>query len=143
MARVRVLIVDDHAALLSAIRRLLAQEFEVVGEAHDGEEAVQMARDLRPDVVLTDLGMPRRGGLDAIRRISADRSASAIVVLTVLADSAVVGAAVEAGARAYVLKSQAGLELLPAISAALAGRCTVPAGLSGTVTSQLRGAPLS
>jgi DNA-binding NarL/FixJ family response regulator len=131
MDRARVLIVDDHAALLSAIRRLLAQEFEVVGEAHDGEEAVRMARDLHPDVVLTDLAMPRRGGLDAIRQINAEGSASAIVVLTVLADSAVVGAAVEAGARAYVLKSQAGVELLPAITAALAGRCTVPAGLSG------------
>jgi DNA-binding NarL/FixJ family response regulator len=130
MGRVRVLIVDDHAALLSAIRRLLAQEFEVVGEAHDGEEAVQMARDLHPDVVLTDLAMPRRGGLDAIRRISADGSATAIVVLTVVADTAVVDAAVEAGARAYVLKSQAGVELLPAISAALAGRYTIPAGLS-------------
>jgi len=131
MGRVRVLIVDDHAALLSAIRRLLAQEFEVVGEAHDGEEAVRMARDLHPDVVLTDLAMPRRGGLDAIRQINAEGSASTIVVLTVLADSAVVGAAVEAGARAYVLKSQAGVELLPAITAALAGRCTIPAGLSG------------
>lgn len=130
MARVRVLIVDDHAALLSAIRRLLAQEFEVVGEAHNGDEAVRMARDLHPDVVLTDLGMPRRGGLDAIRQINAEGSASTIVVLTVLADSAVVGAAVEAGASAYVLKSQAGVELLPAITAALAGRCTVPAGLS-------------
>jgi DNA-binding NarL/FixJ family response regulator len=130
MARVRVLIVDDHAALLSAIRGLLAEEFDVVGEAHDGDEAVQMARDLRPDVVLTDLAMPRRGGLEAIRRINSDGSASAIIVLTVLADSAVVGAAVEAGARAYVLKAQAGIELLPAISAALAGRCTVPAGLS-------------
>jgi DNA-binding NarL/FixJ family response regulator len=131
MDRARVLIVDDHAVLLSAIRRLLDQEFEVVGEAHDGEEAVRMARDLHPDVVLTDLAMPRRGGLDAIRQINAEGSASAIVVLTVLADSAVVGAAVEAGARAYVLKSQAGVELLPAITAALAGRCTVPAGLSG------------
>src|SRR4051794_9622076 len=130
MAPVRVLIVDDHHALLSAIRGLLAQEFEVVGEAHDGDEAIQMARDLRPDVVLTDLAMPRRGGLDAIRRINSDGSASAIIVLTVLADSAVVGAAVEAGASAYVLKAQAGVELLPAISAALAGRCTVPAGLS-------------
>jgi DNA-binding NarL/FixJ family response regulator len=131
MARVRVLLADDHPPLLSAIRRLLGQEFEVVGEAHDGEEAVRMARDLHPDVVLTDLAMPRRGGLDAIRQINAEGSASAIVVLTVLADSAVVGAAVEAGARAYVLKSQAGVELLPAITAALAGRCTVPAGLSG------------
>jgi DNA-binding NarL/FixJ family response regulator len=130
MARVRVLLADDHRSLLSAIRRLLAQEFDVVGEAHDGEEAVQMARALRPDVVVTDLAMPRGGGLDAIRRIKAEGSASAIVVLTVLADSAVVGAAVEAGARAYVLKSQAGVELLPAISAALAGRCTLPAGLS-------------
>jgi DNA-binding NarL/FixJ family response regulator len=130
MARVRVLLADDHPPLLSAIRRLLAQEFDVVGEAHDGEEAVQMARALRPDVVLMDLAMPRRGGLDAIRRINAEGSAAAIVVLTVLADSAVVGAAVEAGARAYILKSQAGVELLPAISAALAGRRTLPAGLS-------------
>jgi DNA-binding NarL/FixJ family response regulator len=130
MVRARVLLADDHPALLSAIRRLLAQEFEVVGEAHDGDEAVQMARDLRPDVVLTDLAMPRGGGLAAIRRISAAASSPTIVVLTVLDDSAVVGAAVEAGARAYVLKSQAGVELLPAISAALAGRCTVPAGFS-------------
>ena len=130
MTRVRVLLADDHPPLLSAIRRLLGEEFDVVGEAHDGEEVARMARDLRPDIVLTDLAMPRTGGLDAIRQINADGSASAIVVLTVLADSAVVGAAVAAGARAYVLKSQAGAELLPAISAALAGHCTVPAGLS-------------
>ncbi len=130
MTRVRVLLADDHPPLLSAIRRLLGEEFDVVGEAHDGEEAARMARDLRPDIVLIDLAMPRTGGLDAIRQINAERSASAIVVLTVLADAAVVGAAVEAGARGYVLKSQAGAELLPAISAALAGRCTVPVGLS-------------
>jgi DNA-binding NarL/FixJ family response regulator len=130
MAQVRVLLADDHLPVLAAIRRLLGQDFDVVGEAHDGEEVARMARDLRPDIVLTDLAMPRTSGLDAIRRINADRSASAIVVLTVLADRAVVGAAVEAGARAYVLKSEAGAELLPAIAAALAGRCTVPAGLS-------------
>lgn len=129
MGRVRVLLADDHLPLLAAIRRLLAQEFEVVGEAHDGEEAIRMARALRPDVVVTDLAMPRSGGLAAIRQINAEGCASAIVVLTVLADSAVVGAAVDAGARAYVLKPQAGVELLPAISLALAGRGTFPAGL--------------
>jgi DNA-binding NarL/FixJ family response regulator len=135
MARVRVLLADDHLPLLSAIRRLLSAEFEVVGEAHDGEEATRMARELRPDIVVTDLAMPRTGGLDAIRRIKADQSASAIVVLTVLADPAVVDAAVEAGARGYVLKSQAGAQLLPAITAALAGRCTVPVGLSWSQTA--------
>lgn len=129
MARVRVLLADDHPPLLAAVRRLLAPEFEVVGEAHNGEEAIQMARDLHPDVVVTDLAMPRKGGLDAIRQISANKLAPAVVVLTVLADSAVVDAAVAAGARAYVLKSQAGVALLPAISAALAGRSTIPAEL--------------
>jgi DNA-binding NarL/FixJ family response regulator len=129
MARARVLLADDHPPLLAAVRRLLAPEFDVVGEAHNGQEAIRMARELRPDVVLTDLAMPRIGGLDAIRQINADGSATAIVVLTVLADSAVVGAAVEAGARAYVLKSQAGVALLPAISAALAGHSTVPPDL--------------
>jgi DNA-binding NarL/FixJ family response regulator len=126
MARARVLLADDHPPLLAAIRRLLAPEFDVVGEAHSGQEAIRMARELRPDVLLTDLAMPRGGGLDAIRQITAEGSTAAIVVLTVLADSAVMGAAVEAGARAYVLKSQAGLKLVPAISAALAGRSTLP-----------------
>jgi DNA-binding NarL/FixJ family response regulator len=129
MARVRVLLADDHPLLLAAIRRLLAPEFEIVGEAHNGEEAVRMARDLRPDVVVTDLAMPRQGGLEAIRQMRAHGSAPTVVVLTVLADSAVVDAAVEAGARAYVLKSQAGVALLPAISAAIAGRFTLPAEL--------------
>jgi DNA-binding NarL/FixJ family response regulator len=124
MARVRVLLADDNPPLLAAVRRLLGPEFEVVGEAHTGEEAIQLARDLRPDVVLTDLAMPRRGGLDAIRQITADRSATAVVVLTVLADSAVRDAAMEAGARAYVVKARAGVELVPAISAALAGEAS-------------------
>jgi DNA-binding NarL/FixJ family response regulator len=129
MARVRVLLADDHPPLLAAVRRLLGPEFEVVGEAHTGEEAIRLAHDLRPDVVLTDLAMPRKGGLEAIRQIAKDRSATAIVVLTVLADPAVRDAAMQAGARAYVVKARAGVELVPAISAALAGPANSASGM--------------
>jgi DNA-binding NarL/FixJ family response regulator len=126
MARLRVLLADDHPPLLAAIRRLLDPEFEIAGEAADGLEAVRLARALRPNVVVIDLAMPRMGGIEAIRQIRADNSASAIVVLSVLSDPAVLAVALEAGARGYVLKSQAGIDLIPTIHAALAGQSRVP-----------------
>ncbi|HEX5575946.1 MAG TPA: response regulator transcription factor [Gemmatimonadales bacterium] len=121
MPRVRVLLADDHPPLLAAIRRLLAAEFDVVGEASDGAEAIKLARGLQPDVVVIDLAMPRVGGIEAIRQIQAAHSGLAIVALTVLSDPAVRTAALEAGARGYVLKSQAGSDLIPAIRGALGG----------------------
>jgi DNA-binding NarL/FixJ family response regulator len=128
MPRVRVLLADDHPPLLAAIRRLLAAEFELVGEASDGAEAIRLARGLQPDVLVIDLAMPRVGGIEAIRQIQAAHSGLAIVALTVLSDPAVRAAALEAGARAYVLKSQAGSDLIPAIRGALIGESRVPAG---------------
>jgi DNA-binding NarL/FixJ family response regulator len=127
MARLRVLLADDHPPLLAAIRRLLDPEFEIAGEAADGLEAVRLARTLRPNVVVIDLAMPRMGGIEAIRQIRAENTTSAIVVLSVLSDPAVLAAALEAGARGYVLKSQAGIDLIPTIHAALAGQSKVPA----------------
>jgi len=127
MPRVQVLLADDHPPLLAAIRRLLADEFDIVGAATDGSEAVRMARLLQPDVLVTDLAMPRMGGIEAIRQIVAERPSMAIVALTVLADPAVLAAALAAGARGYVLKSQAGTDLIPAIRGALAGQTRVPA----------------
>jgi DNA-binding NarL/FixJ family response regulator len=124
MPRTRVLLADDHPPLLAAIRRLLAAEFEIVGEASDGVEAVRLAKALQPEVVVIDLAMPRMGGIEAIREMRADGSASAIVALTVLSDHAVQAATFEAGARGYVLKSQAGSDLIPAIRAALAKSAT-------------------
>jgi DNA-binding NarL/FixJ family response regulator len=126
MPRVQVLLADDHPPLLAAIRRLLAEEFDIVGAATDGAEAVRMARLLEPDVLVIDLAMPRMGGIEAIRQIVAERPSMAIVALTVLADPAVLAAALAAGARGYVLKSQAGTDLMPAIKAALAGQTRVP-----------------
>jgi DNA-binding NarL/FixJ family response regulator len=119
MRRPRVLLADDHPPLLAAIRRLLAEEFEVVGEASDGAEAVRLARALQPDVVIMDLAMPPLGGMEAIRQLQADPSGPAVLALTVISDSAVRRAALEAGASGYVLKSQAGCDLIPAIRAAL------------------------
>jgi DNA-binding NarL/FixJ family response regulator len=126
MARVRVLLADNHPPLLAAVRRLLAPDFDVVGEASDGAEAVRLASALHPDVMVIDLAMPRMGGIEAIRQVSRAQSSQAIVALSVLSDPAVLAAALDAGARGYVLKSQAGTELIPAIRAALAGEARVP-----------------
>jgi DNA-binding NarL/FixJ family response regulator len=126
MARARVLLADDHPPLLAAIRRLLAEQFDVVGEASDGAEAVRLAGVLQPDVLVIDLAMPRLGGIEAIRQIQAAGSGPAMVALTVLSDPAVLAAALQAGARGYVLKSQAGSDLIPTIEAALAGQTRVP-----------------
>jgi DNA-binding NarL/FixJ family response regulator len=126
MHRPRVLLADDHPPLLAAIKRLLAEEFEVVGEASDGAEAVRLARALHPDVVIMDLAMPPMGGIDAIRQLQADPSGPAVLALTVISDSAVRRAALEAGASGYVLKSQAGGDLIPAIRAALHDESVLP-----------------
>lgn len=119
-----VLLVDDHRMMLEGLRSVLEAEegYEVVGEALDGRKAVEMARTLKPDVVVMDIGMPDLNGVEATRQILADHPSAHIVALSTHTDKRYVLAMLEAGASAYVLKVSAYDELRRAISAVTDGK---------------------
>ena len=122
--KIRLLVADDHDVVRQGLRFYLRpdEEVEIVGEAADGEEAVAIARELRPDVVLMDLLMPRMNGIEATERIKAELPEVEIVALTsVLEDDAVTGA-IRAGAIGYLLKNTKAEELSAAIRGAAAGQ---------------------
>jgi DNA-binding NarL/FixJ family response regulator len=116
MTRLRVLIADDHPVYRDGlIAALAAVEFDVVGEAADGRQAVALSLELQPDVVIMDLDMPGIGGIEATRRIAHGRPHIAILVLTMLADDDSVFAALRAGARGYLLKGAGRAEIVRAV----------------------------
>lgn len=116
-----VLLADDHPELLVEVRQLVATVFNVVGTVGDGQALVELADALKPDVVVTDLRMPRLSGIDAARTILEHETCKAIVLLTVYDNPRLIETALEAGVLGYVLKATAGEELIPAIEAALQG----------------------
>ena len=120
---IRVLIVDDHAVVRQGLKAFLRtqDDIEVVGEAADGEEAVRQASRLMPDVVLMDLVMPERDGVEATKAILAANAATKVIVLTSFADDERVIAAVRAGASGYLLKDIAPADLSDGIRAVFAG----------------------
>jgi DNA-binding NarL/FixJ family response regulator len=119
----RVLVADDHPVYRDGLRLTLEgwDEAVLVGEASDGDEAVEMAARLRPDVVLMDIQMPGRSGVEATRAIMSDHPGAAVVVLTMFEEDDLVVAALRAGARGYLLKGATRDELRRAITAAAAG----------------------
>ena len=129
-ARLRVLLADDHHDLLADISDFLSREFEIVGAAGDGASLVELAARLRPDVVVTDLQMPKLGGIDAGRKILDAGLCKAVVVLTIFADARLAKVALQAGIRGYVLKLNAGEDLIPAISRALQGETFVSSAIA-------------
>jgi two-component system, NarL family, response regulator LiaR len=114
---IRVLLADDHKLVRSGIRALLQveAEFEVIGEAADGQEAIEKARLLNPDVILLDLQMPRKTGIQAIEEIKRENSNARILVLTTFDDDSRVFAAIKVGALGYLLKEARMNELFQAI----------------------------
>ena len=133
MRKTRVLVADDHALLRAGLRLLIEAQadMEVVGEAADGDEAVRLARELRPDVLLLDLTMPGTSGMAALEKLSRWSDAPRVVVITMHDDPAYLDAAMGAGASGYVVKRAADTELIAAIRAVSRGRIFVDAALGG------------
>jgi DNA-binding NarL/FixJ family response regulator len=122
VTRHRLVIADDHAAMLGCVQELLEREFEIVATASDGRSAVDLAQRLQPDAVVLDIEMPVLNGLEAAAELATLTPSPRVVFLTVSADPAYRRAAIEMGAAGYVLKSRMASRLVPALYEAL-GSC--------------------
>lgn len=144
-AVVRVLLVDDHAVVRQGLRTFLdlQDDLTVVGEAKDGVEALHLARQLAPDVVLMDLVMPRMDGIEAVRRMKAALPEIQIIVLTSFSDDQKVFAAIRAGATGFLLKDVSPQDLALAIYAARRGAASLAPGIATKLLQEiaLGGAP--
>jgi DNA-binding NarL/FixJ family response regulator len=130
--RAKVLVVDDHAFMRVAINAILTMDssLEVVGEAKDGQEAIERCRELCPDLILMDVSMPRMNGLEATRKLKTQSPETSVLILTVHADHSLLMDAVKAGAAGYVLKGEHPDHVLDAVRAVLDGETPLDQGLA-------------
>lgn len=136
---VRLLLADDHRMLREGLRRSLGEEgFDVVGEAGDGEEAVRLATELRPDVVLMDVTMPDVDGVEATRRLQASNPEIRVVMLTMHADEDVIANALKAGAVGYLVKDCSTDEIADAIRMAASDDAALSPELAGAMLDEVR-----
>jgi NarL family two-component system response regulator LiaR len=137
---IRVLIADDHPVVRRGLRTLFTSEpgIEPVGEAADGVEAVAMARSLQPDVILLDMVMPRKNGLEAINEIKQDNPEARILVLTSFAEDEKVFPAIKAGALGYLLKDSSPEELLDAIRNVYHGQSSLHPTIARKLINELK-----
>jgi NarL family two-component system response regulator LiaR len=140
---IRILIADDHAVVRHGLRALIATEpdLELVGEAVDGVEAVQLAASLHPDVILLDMAMPRKSGLEAIYDIKRDDPQARILVLTSFAEDDQIFPAIKAGATGYLLKDASPRELLQAIRDVERGDVSLHPAIARKLVSELKRPP--
>ena len=129
----RVLVADDHPVVLAGVRALLNRNpgIEIIGEAHDGRTALQMATELQPSILVLDFSMPDLNGVEVTKRLLAERPHSKVIVLTVHEDRSYLRKLIEAGAVGYVLKRSAADDLLRAIQAVAAGGVYLDPSIAG------------
>jgi DNA-binding NarL/FixJ family response regulator len=119
---IRILVADDHSAILESVVPMLESFFTVVGTASDGKAAVEAEERLRPDVVVLDISMPVLSGIDAAKQMRKSGSKAVIIFLTVHQDTDILATARRAGGLGYVVKTRLRTDLVPAIKEALEGR---------------------
>ena len=136
---IRVLLADDHRMLREGLRRSLAEEgFDIVGEADNGEQAVRLAADLQPDVVLMDVSMPEMDGVEATRIIRATGTATQVIMLTMHADKEVLAEAMRAGASGYLVKDCSTDEVAEAVRLAVKSDTALSPQLAATMLDEVR-----
>ncbi|MCX6028318.1 MAG: response regulator transcription factor [Chloroflexi bacterium] len=140
---IRVIIADDHHLVRQGIRALLekAGDMQVIGEAADGQEAVEMAERLQPDVLLLDIAMPRLNGVEAAGRVRSLDLPVQVVILSMYSDETLVRQALRSGARGYLLKSSVTEELLLAVRAAVHGETYLSPAISASLVAELLAQP--
>jgi two-component system, NarL family, response regulator LiaR len=140
---IQLLIVDDHTVVRQGLCALIDEEpsLHVIGQATDGEEAVEKAHTLHPDVILLDLAMPRKDGLQAIREIMAENGEARILVLSNFSDNQIVIQAIKAGASGYLHKSSSAEELLAAIHAVYRGESSLSPAIARILVNEINAVP--
>ena len=136
-SRSRILIADDHVLVAEAFKRFLTTDFDVIATVHDGRSLIQTATTLRPDVILTDIGMPFLNGLHAAERIKRVLPEAHLIYVTVNQDPGIIAEAFRLGASGYVLKTSAASELVKAIHCALQGKRYLSPSIAASVPELL------
>jgi DNA-binding NarL/FixJ family response regulator len=140
MRHSKILVVDDHAVVRHGLRALLGAQpgWSVVGEAGSGREALQKVRELRPDVAVLDIALPELNGLDTTRLILDEAPQTKVLIFTMHNADEFIEHAVDAGARGYVLKSEASDEIVRGVAAVLDGRTFFTSAVSDLILQRLR-----
>ncbi len=134
----KIILVDDHKIIRDGLRNLLEQQpnIEIIAEADDGISAVQLAKDLNPDVIIMDIGLPTLNGIEATRKIIADNPKIKIISLSICSDKWSLEKMIKAGASGYVLKNSAFEELVQAVNTVMNNEFYLCSDLSGTIITE-------